>query len=87
MFGKALCRRPIIIYQFSSPYSLALQDVCMKSVFVMNGTFAKSDITVAIVGGGLGGVSAAFGLSRAGYSVHIFERAARSFVCNYHSTV
>ncbi|EIN14739.1 FAD/NAD(P)-binding domain-containing protein [Punctularia strigosozonata HHB-11173 SS5] len=37
----------------------------------------KSGITIAIVGGGLGGVCAAVGLGRAGYSVHLFEQAEK----------
>ncbi|UZJ50784.1 hypothetical protein CBS101457_000104 [Exobasidium rhododendri] len=39
-------------------------------------TIKKKDFTVAIIGGGIGGLSAAIGLLRAGVHVEIFEAAA-----------
>jgi salicylate hydroxylase len=40
-------------------------------------SYDKKSTTVAVIGGGLGGICAAVGLGRAGYSVHVFEKAAR----------
>ncbi|KII87134.1 hypothetical protein PLICRDRAFT_176923 [Plicaturopsis crispa FD-325 SS-3] len=37
----------------------------------------KSRITIAIVGGGIGGLLAAIGLGRIGYDVHVFEQASQ----------
>ncbi|EIN03927.1 FAD/NAD(P)-binding domain-containing protein [Punctularia strigosozonata HHB-11173 SS5] len=37
----------------------------------------KSGITVAIIGGGIGGICAAIALGRSGYDVHIFEQASK----------
>jgi salicylate hydroxylase len=34
-----------------------------------------SDISVAIIGGGLGGLTAALSLLQAGFDVHVYERA------------
>ncbi|EIN04270.1 FAD/NAD(P)-binding domain-containing protein [Punctularia strigosozonata HHB-11173 SS5] len=42
----------------------------------MGDTSQAQDTVVAIVGGGLGGVCTAVGLSRAGYTIHVFEKAA-----------
>ena len=38
---------------------------------------AKSELPVLIVGGGIGGISAAIALARVGYPVHIIEQASR----------
>jgi 2-polyprenyl-6-methoxyphenol hydroxylase-like FAD-dependent oxidoreductase len=34
-----------------------------------------SDISIAIIGGGLGGLTAALSLLQAGFEVHVYERA------------
>jgi heterodisulfide reductase subunit A-like polyferredoxin len=47
------------------------------SIYNMASLQDKSNITIAIVGGGIGGLCAAIGLGRAGYHVHIFEQAHR----------
>lgn len=42
-------------------------------------TIESKDFSVAIVGGGIGGLSAAIGLLRAGIRVHIFEAAVSTW--------
>ncbi|KAJ9117004.1 hypothetical protein QFC22_004662 [Naganishia vaughanmartiniae] len=38
---------------------------------------SKKDTTIAIVGGGIGGILTAIGLGKQGYDVHLFEQAAK----------
>lgn len=40
-------------------------------------TTTKQDTTIAIVGGGIGGILTAIGLGKIGYTVHLFEQAAK----------
>lgn len=42
----------------------------------MNGNTPRN-CTVAIIGGGIGGLVTAIGLGRAGYDVHMFEQAEK----------
>jgi salicylate hydroxylase len=37
----------------------------------------KKDTTIAVVGGGIGGILTAIGLGRQGYKVHLFEQALK----------
>ncbi|KAJ9101804.1 hypothetical protein QFC21_003143 [Naganishia friedmannii] len=38
---------------------------------------SKKDTTIAVVGGGIGGILTAIGLGKQGYTVHLFEQAAK----------
>lgn len=38
---------------------------------------SKKETTIAIVGGGIGGILTAIGLGKQGYTVHLFEQAAK----------
>lgn len=40
-------------------------------------TTGKQETTIAIVGGGIGGLLTAIGLGRLGYNVHLFEQAPK----------
>lgn len=37
----------------------------------------KHETTIAIVGGGIGGILTAIGLGKQGYNVHLFEQAPK----------
>ena len=40
-------------------------------------TTAKHETTIAVIGGGIGGILTAIGLGKQGYNVHLFEQAPK----------
>jgi hypothetical protein len=49
----------------------------LSDIMSINATSSKRDTTIAVVGGGIGGILTAIGLGKHGYDVHLFEQAPK----------
>lgn len=81
MNGTFLGRLLSGVYELTPPplgYHARLREYTKrKRSDIMSTASNKHETTIAVIGGGIGGILTAIGLGKHGYNVHLFEQAPK----------
>jgi hypothetical protein len=66
-----------LLPRYQHPLNLYLLPPIMTTDNTPTNNLSKKETVIAVVGGGIGGILTAIGLGKQGYTVHLFEQAAK----------